>query len=444
MTTQPPSQSIDPSASEMGVWTIGYVEDAPGGITVMRDRTLADETYEEYDAAVKFVLERQAQNSLRLIIGNYAELRALQASMAIAFTAAQPANWPDSAQSQFHLRRILLNWLNSIRLFDDHNRTRIVRTYGDSSAELNLYKAARSAIYDGVPSYRFMFELRNYAQHCGEVPVRAEVNQNISGSSLDLYFDRDELLREFENWKQVTKDLQLGAERIGLDSPVEETMSAVTRLAQDVANIDNPKFTKSIERVKEILGPAPEETDRRTTIFRMRLVVDDSGTQVMKMDVAPVLLVQPSPSGQRGVEVEVPPFSSHRPTMTTERSTRRCQGPLNKVTTLPAESCQKTATMSFYFPHQEGVAFLFSCDQHALSLGQWAGKRFGGCFGGEAEKADVAMRLAAQSFARIDEPHGAEYELLIPIPGAPQTQSLFNAPVTNGEPEDSPGAGEEN
>lgn len=424
---------MDSSASGPNVWTVGYVEDAPGGMTVTGDRALTDETYEEYDTAVKFVLERQAQTSLRLIIGNYGEFRALQTSMAIAFTTARQANWPDPAQSQFHLRRILLNWLNSIRLFDDHNRARIVRTYGDSSAELDLYMAARSAIYDEVPSYRFMFELRNYAQHCGEVPVRAEIHQDTSGSSLDLYFDREELLREFGNWKQVKKDLQSGPERIGLDTPVEGTMVAVTRLAQDVAKIDMPKFTKSIEQVQEILGPAPKYTDRRTTIFRTRFVTDDSGEQVMKMDVAPVLLVRPSPTGQQPVTVEVPDFSSHRPSMATEKSTRRCQGPLGKVTNLPAESCPDTATMSFYFPHQEGVAFLFACDQHALLLGQWAGKRFGGCFGGEAEKADVAMRLAAQSFARIDTPHGAEYEKLIPVPGAPQTQSLFITPVPTDE-----------
>ena len=435
MSSSPPSQPTAASASEPGVWTIGFVEDGPGGLKVTGDRPLNDETYEEYDAAVKFVLERQAQSALRLIIGNYGEFRALQTSMAIAFTTAHQANWPDAALNQFHLRRVLLNWLNSIRLFDDHNRTRIVRTYGESSPELDMYKAARSSIYDEVPSYRFMFELRNYAQHCGEVPIRAEVQQNLSGSSLDLYFDRDELLREFKKWKQVKKDLQMGTERIGLDTPIEETMRAVTRLAQDVATIDMPKFTRSVERVKEILGRAPEQTDRRTTILRMRFVNDDSGGQVMKMDVAPVLLVQPSPADQQRVTVEVPDFSSHRPLMTTERSSRRCQGPLNKVTTLPSESCQETATMSLYFPHQEGAAFLFACDQHALSLGQWAGKRFGGCFGGEAEKADVVMRLAAQLYARVDEPHGAEYENLIPVPGAPQTQSLFNAPVATGDVE---------
>ena len=217
-------------------------------------------------------------------------------------------------------------------------------------------------------------------------------------------------------------------------------MAAVTRLAQTVADIDMPKFRTSIERVQEVLGPPPEDTNLRTMIFRMRPSTDDAGAEVMKMDIAPVLLVQQTSADGEATKVEVPDFSSHRRPMTTEKSTRRCQGPLNKVTHLPAETCPERATMSFYFPHQEGLAFLFACEQHALSLAQWAGKRFGGCFGGEAEKAETVLQLAVNSFARVDEPHGADYEQLIPVPGAPQTQSMFNLvpPPGTAEAADSP------
>ena len=187
------------------MWTVGYAEDTPDGMKLTAERSITDETYETYHSAVEFVLDRQDQGSLKLIIGNYVEFRTIQSSMVTVFTTANQANWPNPAESEFHLRRILLNWLNSIRLFDDHNRTRIVRTYGDSSRELEAYKAERSAIYDGIPSYRFMFELRNYAQHCGQVPVQARIHQDASGSTLDLYFDRDQLLRNLEigSWSNL-------------------------------------------------------------------------------------------------------------------------------------------------------------------------------------------------------------------------------------------------
>jgi hypothetical protein len=417
-------------------WTLGYAEEAPGGMKCVAERSLSDGEYERYHEAVSFVLDRKDQASLKLVIGNYGEFRAIQSSMAIIFTTTKQANWPDPQDSLFHLCRILLNWLNSIRLFDDHNRARIVRTYGDPSPELDAFMAARATIYDEVPGYRFMFEMRNYAQHCGVVPVQAQIHQNASGNTLDLHFDRDQLLRDFGKWKRVKPDLEAGPEHIAIDSPIEEAMEAVTRLAQAVATIDQPRFSTSIETVKEIMGPPLDDPNRRKTIFKMTPPsTDASGAQQMKMQFAPAMEVQPGPADAEPASVDVPDFTSHRPTLTTKKSTRECQGPLNKVTHLPAESCTERATTAFFFPHQEGVAFLFGCDEHALALGQWAGKKFGGCFGGEAEKAEVTMKMASTTFARIDEPHGAEYDKLIPVPGAPKVQFPFAQPDATDAPD---------
>ena len=125
-------------------WTLGYAEEAPGGMKCVAERSLSDGEYERYHEAVSFVLDRKDQASLKLVIGNYGEFRAIQSSMAIIFTTTKQANWPDPQDSLFHLCRILLNWLNSIRLFDDHNRARIVRTYGDPSPELDAFMAANA------------------------------------------------------------------------------------------------------------------------------------------------------------------------------------------------------------------------------------------------------------------------------------------------------------
>jgi len=75
-----------------------------------------------------------------------------------------------------------------------------------------------------------------------------------------------------------------------------------------------------------------------------------------------------------------------------------------------------------FFPHQSGVAFVFSCDRHLESLGQWAGMRFGGCFvGGPIEKGARPMTDAAAKFGRIDIPHGEDFDALVGIPGGPKS-----------------------
>jgi hypothetical protein len=98
-----------------------------------------------------------------------------------------------------------------------------------------------------------------------------------------------------------------------------------------------------------------------------------------------------------------------------------CLGPIDPATNLPDETCGEAATKMLFFPHESGVAFMFSCDRHLESLGRWAGIRFGGCFaGGPIAKGARAMTDAAAKFGRIDIPHGEEFNALVGVPGAPK------------------------
>lgn len=104
-------------------------------------------------------------------------------------------------------------------------------------------------------------------------------------------------------------------------------------------------------------------------------------------------------------------------------STFSCQGPIDAATHLPSEKCGLPATASFFSPHKEGVAFLFACGRHTMEIGAWAGRRFGGTFGGEIAKARAAMKLAATRYPRVDTPHGEEFNALSAVPGAPRAGS---------------------
>lgn len=57
-------------------------------------------------------------------------------------------------------------------------------------------------------------------------------------------------------------------------------------------------------------------------------------------------------------------------------ATFACIGPIDPATNRPAETCGKAASKQFFFPHRDGVAFIFACEGHARSLGQWATGRF--------------------------------------------------------------------
>jgi hypothetical protein len=92
-----------------------------------------------------------------------------------------------------------------------------------------------------------------------------------------------------------------------------------------------------------------------------------------------------------------------------------CVGPIDPATDLPAETCGEPAMKFLFFPHRDGVAFMYSCDRHLESVSRWAGTRFGGCFaGGPTAKGQRTMDDAIEQFGRIDWPHGDQFNALVP------------------------------
>ena len=269
MTPSSDEKPVSPSTSDPP-WSAGYAEDIDGVIryTVVRDLTNAD--VDTYRHAVAVLLEHHEHEAIKLVVGNYREYRALEAAIAIAWTTSSQPQRIDGSESLFHLRRVLLNWLTSLRLFDDHTRTRLTRMYGAKSSELARYRVARASAYDGTASYRFACELRNYALHCGQVPIQGSVHVSRLGRQVELYFERDELLAKFDNWKRVERDLLNGPEHIPLDDHLEAAMSAIVDLARVVAEIDTPRLRDCAATVNELVGPPPVGPGQRPVIFRMR------------------------------------------------------------------------------------------------------------------------------------------------------------------------------
>lgn len=108
------------------------------------------------------------------------------------------------------LNRRILNYLCSVRTFLDHNETDIKRSY--SKDELEYFKKICADHYDNSFAYRFLYKLRNYAQHCGMPVGNLLINSEKSGDNksgekvnISLVFDRDNLLSRFDGWNASIK-----------------------------------------------------------------------------------------------------------------------------------------------------------------------------------------------------------------------------------------------
>jgi hypothetical protein len=67
---------------------------------------------------------------------------------------------------------VVINYLNAVRLYLDHRQTHLSRRYGAASAPLHAFDTARREQHAAVAEYAFVYELRNYVQHCG-MPLQA-------------------------------------------------------------------------------------------------------------------------------------------------------------------------------------------------------------------------------------------------------------------------------
>jgi hypothetical protein len=107
----------------------------------------------------------------------------------------------------------LLNFLGAMRTFLDHTETRLKRRYGNESIEVSTFKANASRAYDNSFAYRFLYKLRNFAQHCGMPMGYIQANATITDpqsktteNRIDFLIDRDQILRAFDQWSAPLRE----------------------------------------------------------------------------------------------------------------------------------------------------------------------------------------------------------------------------------------------
>ena len=104
---------------------------------------------------------------------------------------------------------MLLNFMMSVRTFLDHMETHVKRMYGKNSSETDLFKNLTSTEFDSKFSYKFMYKLRNYVQHCGMPPINYSKSKVLEGgiphASITAEFDKNALLAGFDSWGAIVK-----------------------------------------------------------------------------------------------------------------------------------------------------------------------------------------------------------------------------------------------
>jgi len=147
------------------------------------------------------------------------------------------------------VNRRLLNLLSSIRTYLDHTDRRLSRTYGKKSAERSSFEEATAQAYDRSFAYRFLYTLRNVAQHTmipmGAMEQGGSLQQNggvaeRSGVSIDVV----SLLEESrKKWKApLREELANGPDQLEVIPLVDEFLAELRRINEAVNRSEHRKL----------------------------------------------------------------------------------------------------------------------------------------------------------------------------------------------------------
>lgn len=141
------------------------------------------------------------------------------------------------------------SWLALTRLYLESQRNIISDLHGSDSEQARRLKAATSHAFDTSVGYRFLYNLRDYAQHCGPPLGGIEWSRAGGGSAqLLLYLDRSELLRSSSRWSSHARAYlkEEAQEHIDLLPLLADAMNAIEA-------IDDSAIALQLERVAQFI-----------------------------------------------------------------------------------------------------------------------------------------------------------------------------------------------
>lgn len=115
---------------------------------------------------------------------------------------------------QLNLNRVFINFLSSTRSYLDYMERLLKKRYGTNSPLFIGFKEKCKTEFESNFSYRFLYNLRNYAQHKG-FPINhitfskqlTEDNPPKILAQLNVSIDRDKILLDYK-WGKLTSEIQ--------------------------------------------------------------------------------------------------------------------------------------------------------------------------------------------------------------------------------------------
>lgn len=184
----------------------------------------------------------------------------------------------DVGDVYLNANRLFLNYLSSVRTFQDHAETFFHRKFGKDSNEFQEFKETTAFHFDNIFAYRFFVKLRNFSQHVGlpihDISFKTERkgDRELHGF-LAVEFNREKLLNEYSGWGKVKEDLQSQKAHFDVGPLIFDMTESLRSLQRSIINLYGDSLRKAIILIAEIT----KECDRNEgKVFIGYDLIDDA------------------------------------------------------------------------------------------------------------------------------------------------------------------------
>jgi hypothetical protein len=171
---------------------------------------------------------------------------------------------------EVELNRHMQNFLSSVTMYLNITERYLKNEYSSDSSLVRAFKQDCSQAFDNHFAYRFLYELRNYAQHYG-IPITSfnfteQVNKYDPRKPLHdftVIVDGDYLLSTNFNWKPGLKaELQLQSNRIDIHPHFLTMMSCLMQIYTNSTEREYTNLLENALNVKSYLDRLPAHAGR--------------------------------------------------------------------------------------------------------------------------------------------------------------------------------------